>query len=188
MKNVSIFLAISLFGFASWSNGAQIYKSACTTVSEIKMDVEGRGISGSWNRQIEIRGSEFVITKGYFVDGNCEKPLRKHLYLGQLIDGRDANEKYTDLTSAFVVRDGQMKVDTALRLNYFLVDEKQVLPAIVTQAAQGLQNAAIYDAPRFTRSAHRNDGTISQSIGNRITISADGQEAVHLNRVLSLQK
>ena len=139
MKNVSIFLAISLFGFASWSNGAQIYKSACTTVSEIKMDVEGRGISGSWNRQIEIRGSEFVITKGYFVDGNCEKPLRKHLYLGQLIDGRDANEKYTDLTSAFVVRDGQMKVDTALRLNY--LSNADTIPAAASEL--GLHNASV---------------------------------------------
>lgn len=188
MKNVSIFLAITLFGFASWSNGAQTYKSVCTTVSEVKMDIEGRGLSASWNRQIEIRGSEVVITKGYYLDENCEKPLRKHLYLGQLIDGRDANEKYTDLVSAYVVRDGQMQVDTALRLNYFLVDVNQVLPAVVTQSAQGLQNATIYDAPRFTRSARSVDGTISQSVANRITISADGQEAVHLNRVLKLQK
>ena len=191
MKGISFVLAVSFLSFSAWSQEAAkqvqtvvaptVYKSACVNVSDTKKDVEGRGVTKSWDRTLEISGGEAVVTKSHFSLPNCEGLIRRHLHLGLIFAGRSDNERYIDITSSFAVHEGPFVEQAITEIGFKEIQDlnaqvSRIAPILVAAGKTMAQPKYYFDPTKDIAADNKASGEVRKTVRTRVEISADGNE------------
>lgn len=192
MKKIFAMSLLALISSMAWSQAATVavYKSECKVREDIKMDGEGvRGFSEAEQRHIEISGNEVVLTKTFFADELCNRPIRKHLNLGTLENGAAANVRIMKFSKSYIVRIGEQLTYRILRqFGVFAIDKEQqeALPAVVKNAAAGLENVFFYEKRGFEAQFTGRGANVNPL--TTLIFDEAAQTILYLNKPLVLQK
>lgn len=206
MKGFSLFLTVTFLGAVSWSQQdgkdvvqttavapptveTRVYKTECINTSDVKMDIEGRSASLSWDRKLEVTGETVLVTKSYYTFPNCQNVLRRHLYFGLAVNGRDSSEKFADLKTAFSVHEGEYSAEVIRVLGYGTLENPNAIQALIA-AGSDMKNPKYYADPTYDgpAAARHQNSSVSQYRRTRVSISSDEKEIYYLNKLMKLQK
>jgi hypothetical protein len=165
-----------------------VYKTFCVpSMDSFEKDGSGHPLSKSWDRQFEIRGIEIAIVLTYYLDNECRSANRKHVYVGEIIDGNNPQEKLMWLPSGFVIKQGQLSLEAQQKITATSIEPEEIVPRVVDEiVGNGQGDLVIYKIEKFLARSRLKQHVLRNPV-MMFSISLNNQTITYLQHEMHLQ-